>query len=232
MPRLQLIVARASKGTANNAKPLPLPLLTPPPLPPPSVRAASILAIREQARDGQLSRGTIVGLAATTIAQQCQGTFVHPSPPPTQKQATVVRPHCRQHTSKQGNGQQCLGIAVRTCRQLVVTPVSKGLPTMARHCKTPSRQLDIALVSLGRPTMPRHPHPPRRQRIVARASKGTANNAAPLSPPLFAPQPLPLPSVPATAIVAILAPTPRDPSPPQAPNREGAIPTSRTPIAR
>jgi hypothetical protein len=34
-----------------NAAPLPLPLLAPPPLPPPSVRAPAIVTIREQERD-------------------------------------------------------------------------------------------------------------------------------------------------------------------------------------
>ena len=91
-PRHQLVIALASKGTANNAKPLPPPLLAPPPLPLLSVRVVSILAIHEQARDGQLSRGTIVGLVATVIAQQCQGIFVRPPPLPAQKQATVVCP--------------------------------------------------------------------------------------------------------------------------------------------
>ena len=35
-PRRQLVVTRASKGTAGNASPLPLPLFAPPPLPLPS----------------------------------------------------------------------------------------------------------------------------------------------------------------------------------------------------
>ena len=138
-PYHQLVVARASEGTVNNAKPFPPQSLAPPPLPLPSVRAASILAIREQARDGQLSRGTIVGLAATAIAQQCRGTFVRPPPLPAQKQATVVRPP-PPPSHEQVRERPTMP---RDChpprRQLVVVPVSKGIPTMTRHCKLPHR---------------------------------------------------------------------------------------------
>ena len=82
MPRHQLllchhlVIARASKKTANNIAPFPLLSCAPPPLPLPSVCAAAIAAIRERARDGRLSQGMAISPAATAIAQQCRCTFV------------------------------------------------------------------------------------------------------------------------------------------------------------
>jgi hypothetical protein len=52
LPPHQLVATQTSDGTADNAVPLPLLLFEPLPLPLPSVYAAAIVAIREQARDG------------------------------------------------------------------------------------------------------------------------------------------------------------------------------------
>ena len=146
-------------------------MIAPPPLPQPSVCAASILAIREQARDGRLSRGTIISLAATAIAQQCRGTFVHPPPLPVQKQATAVRPPPPPLHEQAREGPTMLRHHRPPHRRLIGTPASEGLPTMARHCKLPRRRLDITPVSVGRPTMPRHHRPPHLQLVIARASE-------------------------------------------------------------
>jgi hypothetical protein len=221
---------------ADNAKPLPLSLPAPPPLPPLSVRTTSILAIHEQARDGRLSRGTIVGLATTAIAQKCRGTFVRPPPPPAQKRATAVRPSPPPSHERAREWPTMPRQRHPPRRQLVVAPVSEGIPTMTRHCKPPHRQLNITPMSVGRATMPRHGHLPHRQLVAARAQRPTMpcqypccrlhhhhcpqHQSAP--PPML----LSLPSFP--------GPNPEGPPRPRplAPNRKSTNPTSCTPIAR
>ena len=87
-------------------------MFAPLPLPLPSVHAAAIVAILEQARDSQLSRCTVVGPTTTAIAQRCQGTAVCSLPPQLQEQARewpAMPRHC-----------------CPPCCQLVVAPASKG----------------------------------------------------------------------------------------------------------
>ena len=71
---------------ADKKAPSPPPTFAPPPLPLPSVRAAAIIAIRKRARDGRLSRGTILCPTPTTIAraneetaENAEGTVIHPT---------------------------------------------------------------------------------------------------------------------------------------------------------
>ncbi len=113
-------------------------MFAPLPLPLPSVHAAAIVAILEQARDSQLSQRTVVGPTTTAIAQRCQGTAICSLPPLLQEQARewpAMPRHC----------------CPPRC-QLVVAPASKGWLTakaLKRELKKFKTVTNLMAVSFG-----------------------------------------------------------------------------------